>query len=959
MSEWKQTRVLTAALFTGRSLLVQVMTFTRGSSTLLELRVGPQREDDPKVNRWRHGDCQAYPPVPPVWPLEKLDPWEAASYIGPLPGAGESDPGQSCRSCGAPRADGAKHCGQCGTQFDVAESLLAVRLAGIVGDIAIGSLTAGADLGALIEAYAEGLARSGAGRVELLKFIEADFAQSASARFIRGETAGITPSLTLGSAQDIQQTVATTGRIRPEQIRHAELLLRYAPLHFGYWGPFKALVKAVPVDDLPDAYADALARLSCEDRSRPAPSSVHIEDTGFLKDFVDTASDKTLAYLARRVRRDLVALAKRSPDSYARVAARMILSWDRNLSRNSYAPAYVMLGARGTLDEQSHRVVVDPDMSSRRDAHPEIWNERPALVQRIFDSVKNSVAAHTWSFQVLESLGQAPAITIDHLKLALLSTYPSLNLAACSALTSRPGSWGSLAVEHWIAFFRKGDDSSIDAVLDAMTVGTVRRAAVQAAGDLLISDAPRNPSRQLRLALMFLSATKPMDKKRLIDDADADVAAVITVVTQSAMKYKKLWNPIIKGLDIEHLERISGALTDGASDSNVLSAIGDQIIRKRAEQADPSDAINWIASDNPLEAKLGWRLLNAGYGVAGLVERLPQWIHRRLPTPLTVERVMAELFPRASVDDAPQLAEILPAALDRGVERSDLLAFLVDTPLGPAVLWHAIAAHPGSDSAALADMTPEAVRATGDARHPEQLGSATAEQLSFVLRYITENPGRIAGDVRFGVAAAATTDLALQAEAIRQLQANGQMPQVWGDLVESLSPAAFAAGRDHVATLRNPREFRDAVQECLRSDVPAKRDLGMQLLDDRRRRSADPALWAALAESDDSRIQELVAAEALRPDRVDDEALLDFDRRVLVAPGGNRRTKESVKARLDMMSAELGPSLQQRIVALLELARGETLRDREWALGKLAELALAGVHIDGLEVSLVTTGDAS
>ena len=80
---------------------------------------------------------------------------------------------------------------------------------------------------------------------------------------------------------------------------------------------------------------------------------------------------------------------------------------------------------------------------------------------------------------------------------------------------------------------------------------------------------------------------------------------------------------------------------------------------------------------------------------------------------------------------------------------------------------------------------------------------------------------------------------------------------------------------------------------------------------------------------------------------------------MLVAPGGNRRTKESVKARLDTMSAESGPALQQRIVALLQLARGETLRDREWALGKLAELALAGVHIDGLEVGLVTTGDAS
>ena len=248
---------------------------------------------------------------------------------------------------------------------------------------------------------------------------------------------------------------------------------------------------------------------------------------------------------------------------------------------------------------------------------------------------------------------------------------------------------------------------------------------------------------------------------------------------------------------------------------------------------------------------------------------------------------------------------------------------------------------------------------TGDAQRPEQLGSATAEQLSFVLRYITKNVGRIAGEVSFGIAAAKTSHRALQAEAISQLQANGQIPQVWGDLVESLVPAAVAAGRDHVATLQNPREFLDAIEDCLRSDVPAKRDLGIQLLDDRRQRSADPPLWAALAESDDSRIQELVAAEALLPGRVDERALIGFDRRVLVAPGGNRRTKESVKARLDVMAAESSLALQGRVVALLELARSETLRDREWALGKLAELALAGATVDGLEVSLVTTGDAS
>ena len=955
MDGWHQTRVLTAAQFIGRSLLVQVMTVRRGDSTLLKLRINPKHKDDSVVDRWRYGRPWSYPPIPPVWPLEAVDPWERASFLGPLPGKVKGDALQPCGSCGASTNGPVKYCSECGAPFEATEISFATRVARIVGQVAEGSSTAGADLVAFIEDYTPKSSRAKEGWPELFQFIGEDFAGLSRADFIRGEPALVSPNLTLASAQDIHQSVTATGRVRPEQIQHAELLLRYAPLECGYWGPFKALVKAAPADDMPEAYAEALARLSSYDWSRPAPPSIEIEDVGFLRGFLDSASLQTRMYLARRARRDLAALAERSPDTYARVAARMILWWDQALSHNAFAPAYVMLGALSSLDAHSKHVEKTPYMSIRRDAHPAIWNERPELVQTIFDTVTNSVEAHTWSFQVLESLGHAPPITDSHLKLALLSPYPPLSGAASAALSSRPGVWDSLAAVHWAAIFRSGDDSNFDGILDALSVGAPRPAAVEAARGFLVLGHPAPPLRLLRIAVIFLSANQPISHKSLVDDADAYVAAAVAVINQSATKHKKLWFPVVKGLDLADLQRLRQRLRDGAPNSAV-TAVDDQLIRLRFERADPSDAINWIASTNPVEARLGWNLIGHGDRVGGLLAILPQWISSRRAVPSTVERVVDELAARTILADVPQLAKVVEEALDRGVEPTHLVASLTKTPVGLAVMWHSMSAKTGSG---LVDAAPAVVRVAGDSISAEQLLSASPGQLLFALLYIKENPARIAGDIDFGVAAATSSASALQAEAIDQLRANGQVAMVWLALAESQVPKAVAAARLYVADLNDGREFRDAVLKCLDSDTASVRDLGADLLAVRMDSSEDREFWTALAESTDSRLEEILAGLTRLATHVDEVVLSDFDRRVLNSSRRNQRARESVKARLDATHADSGLASPARIATLLELARGQRLADKEWALGKLAELALAGVAIEGLGVSLVTTGEDS
>lgn len=90
--------------------------------------------------------------------------------------------------------------------------------------------------------------------------------------------------------------------------------------------------------------------------------------------------------------------------------------------------------------------------------------------------------------------------------------------------------------------------------------------------------------------------------------------------------------------------------------------------------------------------------------------------------------------------------------------------------------------------------------------------------------------------------------------------------------------------------------------------------------------------------------------------QIDESTLISFDRRILTGPRRGRRARSLVKQRLQSASGAIKVSTDERILALLELARGEVADDREWALRRLASLALEGIHIDGLEVSLTTEG---
>jgi hypothetical protein len=114
-----------------------------------------------------------------------------------------------------------------------------------------------------------------------------------------------------------------------------------------------------------------------------------------------------------------------------------------------------------------------------------------------------------------------------------------------------------------------------------------------------------------------------------------------------------------------------------------------------------------------------------------------------------------------------------------------------------------------------------------------------------------------------------------------------------------------------------------------------------------------------LGENSDPAMQAWLAEQLLRDGQDVDTAA--FDRAVLRTRGRARRAKEAVKTRRNVVQREdVGATeySDEDVTALLEVARGRTARDREWALQQLAQLAQSGREIQGVTTS-TTNGNTT
>ena len=911
MNEPRTTRFRTAVEFTGRFLTIRIASVLRGDATGLVLKVTPHR--GPDIDDWLYAewDSKRKMPVPAGWG-NAPNPWRA------------------CRYSGAPK----------GAAF------ASIDADAIVRDLYAEMIAAPTKLADLIEAHLdESIGVDG--RSALRSFLDADLDVLSFTELLSEDGPDAPDSLNLAVAQDIQRTLTAGEQLSDRQKSQAAVLLEQAPWQFGYWGAVKALLKAGPLDGLTDAYADAVARLSRSGPPSDVSEATDIQNLDLLTHLFGKPRKKTRDYMARRVRRDLKALAARSPDTYAQVSARMLIAWDEPLSEGSYAPAYVLLGRVKALDDESRCVEVPADMASRRDPHPEIWDAHPELVRSIFASVSRSVETLTWAFQVMETVGDTPHLSATSVGMALESTYPPLRQRACAALPGHPDTFVSLATAQWVSFFQNASDADVARASDLLTIEPQPKA-----GDALgrILSRPGDVSdRRARLAVMYLAAPRVGVGQR----AGADIAAVVAAVERFELEYRTLWAPLTARMTPQDLISVFNTLIEHRASDLALEAIADEVVKKTwlATQL----AIKCIGSEDPRVADLGRRIVEANGGSSFIFGRALSYPQG--PGGISAAsalRIVSSVLPQATtVSDAVQLAEW---ALATDLENSDLATRLAESPLGRAALWELAATVDSPVGSALAGITPDVTRAVGESLVPEQLLTAQPAQLTFALRYISENPGRIDRDAPFGIAALESADSALQAEAFRQLATPEILPQVWLTLAESGVPGALDTAHEYTASLVDERAVRDAILACLRSRDDAVQDIGIRLFQAHDSLVGDREVWGMLTQSSDRYAQELVAEAALVTNRIDERTLPTFDARILTDRRPNRRAKELVKQRLERLDPTNGLVADQHVAALLAMVRTGAAHDREWALMRLADLALHGVTVDGLEFSLTTTG---
>lgn len=145
---------------------------------------------------------------------------------------------------------------------------------------------------------------------------------------------------------------------------------------------------------------------------------------------------------------------------------------------------------------------------------------------------------------------------------------------------------------------------------------------------------------------------------------------------------------------------------------------------------------------------------------------------------------------------------------------------------------------------------------------------------------------------------------------------------------------------------RGAADEMDAAIALSDSPVPAVRRFARAYVMDRRSSLPTSDLVRRLAEHPDPVTQAMVAEIVVgHPDLAPIAA--DFERDVLRSRDRGRRAKELVKRRID--SAESGSS-RPDTDTLLDLARGQTSQDAEWALQQLAARAMSGESIEGLEL---------
>ena len=794
-----------------------------------------------------------------------------------------------------------------------------------------------------------------------------------------------------------------------------ERYLALAPFSFGYWAPYKRMIKAL--ESKVGAYeivAIALARIDGQ-----LERVSHVDAPDKLQPFVSTTSTNvagphTISYLMRRGRRWLKHLGRHDATTYARAASSFLRAVDEQGAQIRAANRLILadtLYGRGTIDATHGRGAVTLPAESNRysrrwDRFSKAWDQHLDIVQTIWSETRQNHDIQAWAFNVLKSKRQAiPNLSPAGLQLALLGPSEKLRSHACAQIASGPDLVGHInapALQVVLKFCTSRQFSAIYPSLEKF-------AGTKSIDDAVFAHVSENGMPEIRRG--GLPASKDARSATLLQFAlrftrarfnAADTYQLARYVGLTA-KFKpvSLWQDTLKALPLKSLIELRLQLTDlpravvtaidaacfaaameGSGDENLAAALTLSPSKELRElgwsllsnAGDPAIATVWGNLISQAGTSVGREALVEALRSEGRVARIERHTHAPqilsnlvLAVAATEQKLAERLFIRlASHKSAEKTCQTLRQILlqqpsDNWASRPSLLQKAVS--LDPSItqlVWAALAVDETDAVAAiylrnrsLADVMIGAV----DVDDVKRLGQVQAD---YLMRALRTAPSRLLEDKTFAVSCAICAHPDLQQFAIAKLEARGLIKSVFVPLAESGMPAATAAADRYIASVKDQAELTKAVVTICDSGRAATRASGLRFLAQFSDRIDMNAAMAALAEHTAPDVAAVVAEWVASGLAVRRETLQHFDNRVLRTRRVGRKAKELVKNRLGTRAPEGTASIAsnleidgRRIEALLDLARGASLRDREWALQQLARLALEG-HVV-LQVQVSTT----
>ena len=823
-------------------------------------------------------------------------------------------------------------------------------------------------------------------------------------------------AITVGMGRYLAGYVERGGDLMPEISAGIERYFAKAPFTFGYWAPYKRLIKLLEAK--PEAEALLAVALARVDGQLQKVAGVQANEQ--LRSFVPSAQSEvagpdTVAYLMRRGRRWLRRLGRNDQAAYVRCAAALLGAADAQGAHAAISSRWILsdiLYGRGVSDSNhGHGSLSLPGgqfrYDRRWDRFPNAWNEHMDAVRGIWQTITHNPDIQVWAFNVLKSQRQEiPSLRATGLRLALLSPSELLRTHACGLVAAKPMrvlDLDAATAQVLLEFSSPKQFASIYPILESHADAKPLQEAVLAYVDehglsqirrglMPLSD-ERRSAKLLCFSLRFL-------RSRFNAAETYQLARYVGQTTH--FKPIALWRDTLNSLPLKslvelrlHLPDLPKAVVrsiDGACREAAANGSGDENLAA-ALTLSPSlelRVLGWTLLANAGDAAVStvWNNLIAQAGSAKGLESLIEALRgkdriERIERHGSGAQLLAGLAIATALAD-PKIAESLLLRLAaKGDSRQTLdtmdriVELMTDGGWAkrPAVLKKLILLDPtitrlvwmslrGEQPLAVAQIHVTSrllAGAIADIVDVDEIKTIGATQAGYLTQVLRLSPSRLYQDRGFAVACATCPHPDVQQLAIARLESRRLVETVFVPLAESGMPAAVSSAERYMSSIKDRSALTKAVIVVCDSGSSTTRAIGLRFIKHHPERLDLNELLLALTEHTSPDVTATVAGFAASGITIKRDALEQFDNRVLRTRRTGRKAKDLVKARLEEMTQDGVVSIDanqkvddRRIQSLIDMARGSSQRDRDWALQQLARLALDGHPIPHVQVSITS-----